>query len=44
LGEGWSEDAVVLLGYSAAIGLPLAFWAFSRATQYARHRGSPAEY
>jgi ABC-type polysaccharide/polyol phosphate export permease len=42
-GEGWGEDAVVLLGYSV-IGLPIALWAFSRAVDYARSRGSLAEY
>jgi ABC-2 type transport system permease protein len=42
-GAGWGQDALVLLGYSA-IGLPLALWAFSRAVQHARRRGSLAEY
>jgi ABC-2 type transport system permease protein len=42
-GEGWSEDAVVLLGYSL-IGLPLALWAFSLALQHAKKAGSLAEY
>lgn len=42
-GTGWGEDALVLLGYSV-IGLPLALWAFSRALDYARRRGSLAEY
>jgi ABC-type multidrug transport system permease subunit len=42
-GSGWGEDAVVLLGYSA-LGLPLALWAFSRALEHARNRGSLAEY
>jgi ABC-type multidrug transport system permease subunit len=42
-GAGWGEDALALLAYSA-IGLPLALWAFSRAVQHARRRGSLAEY
>jgi ABC-2 type transport system permease protein len=42
-GTGWGEDALVLLGYSV-IGLPLALWAFTRAINYARRRGSLAEY
>jgi ABC-2 type transport system permease protein len=42
-GAGWGEDALVLLVYSA-VGLPLALWAFSRAVQHARKRGSLAEY
>jgi ABC-2 type transport system permease protein len=42
-GGGWSDDALVLLVYSA-VGLPLALWAFSRAVQHARNRGSLAEY
>jgi ABC-2 type transport system permease protein len=40
---GWSHDALVLLVYSA-VGLPLALWAFSRALDYAKERGSLAEY
>jgi ABC-2 type transport system permease protein len=42
-GTGWGVDALVLLGYSV-IGLPLALWAFSRALEYAKGRGSLAEY
>jgi ABC-2 type transport system permease protein len=42
-GTGWGEDALVLLGYSV-IGLPLALWAFSWALDYAKRRGSLAEY
>jgi ABC-2 type transport system permease protein len=42
-GSSWSEDALVLLAYSA-IGLPLALWAFSRALEHAKRRGSLAEY
>ena len=42
-GAGWGEDTLVLLVYSV-IGLPLALWAFSRAVQHARRRGSLAEY
>jgi ABC-2 type transport system permease protein len=42
-GGDWSDDALVLLVYSA-VGLPLALWAFSRAVQHARNRGSLAEY
>jgi ABC-type uncharacterized transport system permease subunit len=42
-GSGWGEDALVLLGYSV-IGLPLAVWAFSSALDYARRRGTLAEY
>jgi len=42
-GSGWGKDTLILLAYSA-IGLPLALWAFSRAVEYARRRGSLAEY
>jgi ABC-2 type transport system permease protein len=42
-GTGWGVDALILLGYSV-VGLPLALWAFSRALDYARKRGSLAEY
>jgi ABC-type multidrug transport system permease subunit len=42
-GSGWGEDALVLLAYSL-IGLPLALWGFSRALEYAKRRGSLAEY
>jgi ABC-2 type transport system permease protein len=42
-GAGWGEDTLVLLAYSV-IGLPIALWAFSRAVQHARRRGSLAEY
>jgi ABC-type multidrug transport system permease subunit len=43
LGSGWTGDALVLLVYGL-IGLPLALWAFSRAIDYAKGRGSLAEY
>jgi ABC-2 type transport system permease protein len=42
-GTGWGVDALILLGYSV-VGLPLALWAFSRALEYAKGRGSLAEY
>jgi ABC-2 type transport system permease protein len=42
-GGSWSEDALVLLAYGL-FGLPLALWAFSRALEHAKRRGSLAEY
>jgi ABC-2 type transport system permease protein len=42
-GSGWSEDALVLLAYGA-VGLPLSLWAFAQALEYAKRRGSLAEY
>jgi ABC-2 type transport system permease protein len=42
-GSGWSEDALILVAYGV-VGLPLALWAFSRALEHAKRRGSLAEY
>jgi ABC-2 type transport system permease protein len=43
LGEGWTDEAVGLLAFSA-IGLPLAVWVFTKALTHCRRAGSLAQY
>jgi len=42
-GEGWGGDALALLVF-AAVGLPLAVYAFGQALAYARRAGSLGQY